>query len=274
VKPERRTDRRKQDVSQADPVHQIFPAVPPRARKVAETVADAIRRDIIRGQLKDGDSLPAEAQLIAEFGVSRPTMREAVRILESEGLIRVARGAKGGAQVSAPTFALVARAAGIALQSNGATLGDIYRVRTIIEPPAARMIAEGNSVAAAAVLHRQLDKELALIGNRKACALAIAEFHIIMMDLCGNVTLRMFGHALQHLVERHLALAQRRDPSQNIAALTERTRFGLRSHARLIQLIEEQDGPGAERHWDNHMRAAGVYRLAEVEPTTVVELLE
>jgi len=249
-------------------------AVPVRVQKVAETVADAIRGDIIRGRLKDGDSLPVEAHLIAEFGVSRPTIREAVRILESEGLVAVSRGAKGGAQVSSPTFALVARAAGIALQGNGATLGDIYQVRTIIEPPAARMIAETNALHGAAVLRQQLEKEMSLVEDRQAVAQAIAEFHHIMIDLCGNVTLRMFGNALQHLVQRHLALAQQREPNRNLAALAERTRFGLRSHAKLIGLIERGDGPGAESHWLNHMRAAGVYWLAEVAPTTVVELLE
>jgi DNA-binding FadR family transcriptional regulator len=248
--------------------------LPTRVQKMAETVADIIRSDIIRGNLGDGDGLPTEAHLIAEFGVSRPTIREAVRILESEGLITVTRGAKGGARVSSPTFALVARAAGVALQGNGATLGDIYNVRMIIEPPAARMVAETDPRGGAAVLRRQLEKELSLIEDRVACAQAIAEFHHIMIDLCGSVTMRMFGHALHHLVERHLALAQEREPTSDQAALLARTRFGLRSHAKLIDLIELGDGEGTERHWRNHMAAAGTHWLKVVSPTTVVELLE
>jgi DNA-binding FadR family transcriptional regulator len=245
-----------------------------RPEKAAETVANTIRRDIIRGQLRDGDSLAAEAHLIAEFGVSRPTIREAIRILESEGLIAVSRGARGGARVSSPTFALVARAAGIALQGNGATLGDIYEMRTIIEPPVARMIAEKKPEEAAAVLQAQLDRELSLVDDRYAASQAIAEFHRIMIDLCDNVAIRMVGSALQNLVERHLALAQQREPSRDEVALAKRLRFGFRSHAKLIDLIRQGDGPGAEKHWLNHMRAAGVYWLAEVAPTTIVELLE
>lgn len=244
-----------------------------RRQKAAELVAGTIREAIIRGELQDGDCLPAEAHLITRYQVSRPTIREAIRILESEGLIQVSRGARGGAQVNAPTFALLSRAAGVALQSNGATLGDIYEMRTIIEPPAARMIAERNAKQGAAVLREQLKRELSLVGDRPAATQAIADFHRIMIDLCGSVTMQMVAHSLQDLVERHMHLAMQRDPLRDVDLVNRRQRFGFRSHARLIELIEAEDGPGAERHWLNHMRAAGVYWLAEVAPTTVVELL-
>jgi len=56
----------------------------------------SIRRQITGGELKEGDNLPPEAQIIEEFAVSRPTLREAFRILESEKLISVSRGARGG----------------------------------------------------------------------------------------------------------------------------------------------------------------------------------
>lgn len=245
-----------------------------RIRKTAELIADQIRRAIIRNDLKDGDSLPAEAHLISEYQVSRPTIREAIRILESEGLISVSRGARGGAKICAPTFDLVARAAGIALQSKGATVKDIYEMRTIIEPPAARLVAERGGKAAAAVLQDQLDFELSLVDDRLAAGHAIADFHRILIDQCGNVTLTMVANSLQNLVERHLALAQRREPELDPEESARRLRFGFRSHAKLIEHVENGDGEAAEKHWYNHMRAAGVYWLQVVAPTTVVELLE
>lgn len=244
-----------------------------RVPKVAEMVADQIRATIIRGELKDGDTLAPEAHLIAEFEVSRPTIREAVRILESEGLVTVTRGARGGARISSPTSDLVARAAGIALQSQGATIGDLYEMRTIIEPPAARMIAERNGKHAAAVLQAHLDRELTLVHDRMAASTAIAGFHRIMIEQCGNVTLTMVAHALQGLVEKHLALAQNRAKPEDPAETARRLRFGFRSHAKLIALFEQGDAVGAEQHWRNHMHAAGTFWLATVAPTTVVELL-
>jgi len=105
-------------------------------------VAKQIRNAIIRGELRDGDTLPAEAHLIAEFSVSRPTIREAVRILESEGLVEVARGARGGARISSPNYEMIQRAAGITLQAQQVTIGDLYRNadtdRTSGRPPGGR----------------------------------------------------------------------------------------------------------------------------------------
>ena len=245
-----------------------------RVPKTAELVAGSIRNAIIRGELKDGDTLPAEVHLIEEYDVSRPTIREAVRILESEGLIHVSRGARGGAIVSSPGYEMVARAAGIALQANGATIGDIYEMRTIIEPPAARMVAERNSEAAVPILTEHLEKEYSLIKDRPAVALAIADFHRLMIELAGNMTLTMMAHSMQGLVEKHLSLAQRRDVKLDVEALEKRTRFGLRSHKKLIDLIAAKDGLGAEQHWLNHMNAAGVYWLADIAPTSAVDLLD
>ncbi|MBV9840576.1 MAG: FadR family transcriptional regulator [Sphingomonadaceae bacterium] len=245
-----------------------------RIPKSAELVAAQIRKAIIRGTLKIGDTLPAEASLIAAYEVSRPTIREAVRILESEGLITISRGSRGGARINEPSSDMVARAAGIALQSHHVTIGDLYEMRTIIEPPAARLVAERDGKQAAKVLRAHLEKEFAVAGNPLASTRAIAEFHRLMIEQCGNVTLTMMAHALQGLVERHLVLSQRRELPGDAAWLERRTRYGLRSHAKLIALIEQGDGEGAERHWRDHMQAAGIHWLAEVAPMTLLELLD
>ena len=74
-----------------------------RVPKAAEIIADQLRSQVIRGDLKAGEMLPSEAELCESFGVSRPTLREAIRILESRFLIHVSRGVKGGARIVAPT---------------------------------------------------------------------------------------------------------------------------------------------------------------------------
>ena len=88
---------------------------------MAELVASQLRRRIIGGDLGDGDELPREAELLDEFGVSRPSLREALRILETEGLIRIRRGKVGGAIVQRPTAESTAYHVGLTLQSRGAT---------------------------------------------------------------------------------------------------------------------------------------------------------
>src|ERR1700722_2647023 len=112
-----------------------------RVPKAAELVAAHVRRQIVTRQLHEGDALPSETALMAEFNIARPTLREAFRILESEGLITVRRGARGGARVQEPSTDVAARYAGFVLQHRGVTLDDVLDARLIVEAPAARMLA-------------------------------------------------------------------------------------------------------------------------------------
>lgn len=245
-----------------------------RMPKTAERVAQQIRNAIIRGNLTDGDTLPAESQLIAEFEVSRPTIREAVRILESEGLVAVARGARGGARISSPDFAMIQRAAGITLQSQGVTIGDVYEMHTLLEPPAARLVAERCSARAAPVLREIVEREFSLAHDVVAATPVIAEFHRNLIAFAGNKTLIVFVQALQGLAEAHVALAQRRNPKLDPAASVRQQRQGFKSHARLVDLIEAGDGPGAEAHWREHMIAAGKVWMANIGSDSIVDLID
>jgi GntR family transcriptional regulator, transcriptional repressor for pyruvate dehydrogenase complex len=112
-----------------------------RAPKTAELIASHIRGQIVRGELTTGDTLPSEAAMTEMFGVSRPTLREAFRILETESLISIRRGARGGAQVSAPDVAVAARYVGLLLQVTHTTIADVYEARMVIEPVAAGLLA-------------------------------------------------------------------------------------------------------------------------------------
>src|SRR5688572_14308202 len=108
-----------------------------RVPKAAELVAARIRRRIIRREIQEGETLLPESELMAEFGVSRPTLREAFRILESESLISVTRGSRGGARVHPPDIRVAARYAGVFLQYANTTLEDVLYARVVLEPPAA-----------------------------------------------------------------------------------------------------------------------------------------
>ena len=87
------------------------------ARRIAEIVADELRRQIIDGELADGDLLPRQEVLVEQFNVSLVSLREALRILETEGLVSVRRGNRGGAVVHAPAKTSAAYMLGLLLQS-------------------------------------------------------------------------------------------------------------------------------------------------------------
>jgi DNA-binding FadR family transcriptional regulator len=243
-----------------------------RVPKVAELMASRIRKAIVTGTLNEGDSLPSETQLMAEFGVSRPTAREGLRILESEGLITVSRGARGGARVTRPNAGIVARAAGLALQTRGVTIKDLYEGRMMIEPPAARSAAERRPQSAAKVLRPHVELEFKMVGDALAVTQAIADFHTLLMEQCGNETVAMLAVALKDVFERVLFTSQsHRSPVPETDRLRQ-LRFGLKSHARLVDLIEAGDGQGAQDHWVSHMQNAGRVWLSNVGSKGVIDV--
>ena len=88
-------------------------------------MAAKLRERIVSGRLTDGDVLPKQEDLGAEFGVSKPTMREAIRVLESEGLIEVQQGRFGGAVVHVPKVENIAVTMALVLETNGVQLPDV-----------------------------------------------------------------------------------------------------------------------------------------------------
>src|SRR6202042_1565536 len=111
----------------------------------------ALRDDILTGRLKEGDSLPSHEGLFTEFQVSMPAVREAMRILETEGLVTVRRGNVGGAVVHLPTAEGTARMISMVLQARGASPGDVSGALSHIEPVCSGMCAEREDRAAEVV---------------------------------------------------------------------------------------------------------------------------
>ena len=110
-------------------------------RTAGEAVAEEIRSQIATGQLRPGDMLPPERALLDRYGVAQPTMRGALRILESDGLISIERGTKGGARVTEPDVAPLARRVGLHLQLRGTDVRDLIQAEAVIQPGAAGLAA-------------------------------------------------------------------------------------------------------------------------------------
>lgn len=245
-----------------------------RIPKTAELVAGQIRKAIIRGELKEGDSLQQEAQLIESFSVSRPTIREAFRILESENLISVSRGSRGGARVHRPRVDLVARHAGMALQAQGATLADVFNARLIIEPSVARLVAEKYHASAPAPLREVIKDEYATIDDPVIFSRNIGRFHQVLMEHSRNQTLVLLMSMLRGIIEKHFARVtasrQRSEPEYRRKTVLR----GLKSHEKLVGLIEKRDGIEAEEHWRRHLENADQVWLKGYSATSLLDVLE
>jgi len=256
----------------------LFPERVIRIPKTADIVASYIRNLIIRGELKEGDFLQPEAQLMERFSTSRPTLREAFRILENERLISVTRGSRTGASVHRPRVDFVARYAGFALQADGASLGDLYKARLAVEPFAARLAAETSNKAAV----ERLRKERLMIGE---CLEAddlenyfnlITRFHQSIVEISGNKTLRLISLLLQGVIEKHQS---RINGSAKIVRMkregqSKLYRASLKSLDKVIDLIGAKDGAGAEAHWRSHVQAGNDLWVSNYDQTAIVDVLE
>src|SRR6201996_1180493 len=130
--------------------------------KAASVVAAHIRKQIVMGELAEGDLLPSEAEMVKRLGVSRPTLRQAFRILETEHLITVQRGARGGTTVLRPSTKLASRYLSDLLRHRVTTLGDVLAARLLIEPAVVELLARRRDDAAIEALEAAVNEERAV----------------------------------------------------------------------------------------------------------------
>jgi DNA-binding FadR family transcriptional regulator len=218
-----------------------------RVRKAYEQVADQLRELIVSGELVPGQRLPNEAALAAQFGVSRPTIREALRELSAMSLIRTTKGAGGGSFVTVPTVDHISEflSANISLlsQSEHVSLDEFLEARELLEVPAARLAARRRTETdldklRAAIPGRPLDlgTEEQFIYNK--------DFHSALVLAGGNTLLSICAQPVFSVLQTNL----------------QRSTLGRRFHQRvnedhraLIAIVEAGDEAGAAEQMRDHL---------------------
>jgi DNA-binding FadR family transcriptional regulator len=241
--------------------------------KMADIVAADLRDQIIAGELKEGDPLPPEDQLMEHAAVARTTVREALRILESEGLVVVRRGAGGGARIKTPSVSNVARYIGLVLQSQGATLQDVFDARLMLEAPAAGMLASADdrdrSVAA---LREALAEEEAVLHEPVELSHAYGRFHHLIVQLSGSQTFEVLtsvsSRIIQVQADRYMS-AGATDSERRVP-----TDAAHRAHIRFVELVAAGAAQDAEDLWRKHLAAGDIELRADPDVNSVLDLLE
>src|SRR6266545_1357694 len=230
-----------------------------RVPKAGELVAAALRRQIITGELQPGEPLPTESLLMARFGVSRPTLREAFRILESESIIKVLRGAHGGARVMAPDGTVAARYTGLLLQYQGVPLADVYRARTAIEVSAVGDLA-GAPAKTIAVLEELVERGGELLDDAYGFANHDTAVHQAIMDLAGNQTMSLLASMLLHIMAAHNAHFMSRHGE---AHERQADRLAFKAHKKLVELLGSGDAAAAQAFWRKHLNNVEKYMVGD-----------
>ncbi|HEY6791785.1 MAG TPA: GntR family transcriptional regulator [Trebonia sp.] len=239
-----------------------------RVPKAGELVAGQLRRQIVTGELREGDALPTESALMEQFGISRPTLREAFRILESEHIITIKRGARGGAHVLMPDTGAAGRYAGALLQYRGTSLADLYEARTHLEAATVGILARSRSAADL----RRLDSAVAESAMAFPDPVAYAEkhelqFHRLLAELAGNQTMIVLLDMLLSIIELHNQKFLHTHPVDDTSE--DSARAAQRAHAKLVDLIRQRAADQASTFWRQHLHLVAEYMISSPGETVL-----
>lgn len=171
-----------------------------RPPKASEVTAGRIVNDIVTQGLGVGDKLPAEALMLESYDVSRETLREALRILEVQGLILLKRGPGGGPIVSALNAYYLARTSTMYFHLAGATYNELFETWSILEPPMAAKVARINDAKHKREAFAAAEQAIAASSDDDQLLAAANDFHAVIAQMSGNRVLMLLTQAVNHIV--------------------------------------------------------------------------
>lgn len=213
-----------------------------RLPKASDVLADRIRSDILGKDLQPGDPLPSEAELIETHGFSRGTVREALRLLEAEGLIVIKRGPKGGIRVRFPDITQVSHSLAVHFAMSKTTLGEFFAFRRLVEPAAAAQAARTATPEQRAYLMEIADEIRGLPPTLERAP----EFHGAL-GVCSNNGVHQVVLAAMHRVIEWHSLSERLS-DEDIEGTT-------RAHRAIARAIDKGDDKAAARLMNRHLES-------------------
>jgi DNA-binding FadR family transcriptional regulator len=216
---------------------------------MAERLARHIVNDVMSRDLSPGAMLPAESEMLAEYDVSRGTLREALRLLEVQGLIQVKPGPKGGPMIAELVPADFANMLKFHLCVRGTTYREILDARLAIEPMMARLAAEAQDPAGIENLRAVIKAcEESDLDNEEEWFTTSDQFHHAVASMSGNTLLNLLGASLK-LIYRDWA-------TRTITPRKMRANV-LKVHQEIADAIFRGDGAEAGRLMSEHMSYFG-----------------
>lgn len=218
-----------------------------RVRKAYEQVADQLRELIVQGELRPGDRLPVESALARDFGVSRATVREALRLLAAQSLVRTEKGATGGSYVTLPTAAtissLVHLNVGLLAETRSVTLEELLEARELVEVPAARLAAARRSGEDLDRLRGTVPADSKRLSTTEEFT-HNAEFHSCLLAASRNTLLVVSAQPIFSVLQTHLARS----------ALGQRFHRAIHEHHhRILAAVDACDGDRAAAEMHDHL---------------------
>jgi GntR family transcriptional repressor for pyruvate dehydrogenase complex len=221
-----------------------------------EGVVAQIRIQIGEGALREGDRLPAERELAVQFGVSRNTVREALRALENAGVVTLKKGVAGGAFIHSGSGDAVARALADLYRLGSVSPAHLTEARLIIGREVARLACERYDEVDLKALEENVEKTrlAAEQGDLVARANTNLEFHKLMVRATKNPILILMTDALVEITREFL---------QVLGAMP--NRFALASRLRMLKHLKARDAEAASKEMTDYLQSTQRYYLDKIE---------
>ena len=218
--------------------------------RISEVIVEQVRLLIRQGQLTAGDRLPSERELCERFGVSRVTVREALRVLEANGLVEIRVGARGGAFVTAPSSRLVGEGIADLISLATLTAGEVTESRRVFELGIVPLVCERATDEDIAELYEICDRSsAALEGDEHPLELS-AEWHSRYAQSAHNRAVAMLVASLHGPLLVSLEKAREAAPLHGGR--------GVEEHRSLVDAIAARDMGRAKE-----LMGAHLHRTAE-----------
>lgn len=210
-----------------------------RTNRVSEVIARRIKKQISEGRLIAGHKLPAERDMARQFKTSRVSVREAYRSLEELGLLRIRRGAEGGAFIAQFDHEPVRRSLSLVLGLGNTSHNEVTEARMLIEPSIARLAALRARPEDIAKLEVVLAREEEEVSRATADSDTTAgQFHRAIADCARNVPLVVLMNALADLTAESVS-------TLDVSIRTRHRRKNCKYHRHILEAIRRHDADGA-----------------------------
>jgi GntR family transcriptional regulator, transcriptional repressor for pyruvate dehydrogenase complex len=216
--------------------------------KASHSIAADFRQLIARGELKAGDPLPVESELVDQLGSSKGVIREALRILETEGLVEVRRGLGGGPRVRHPSISQATQGMGIYLQIGDVPVLDVWTARDRIIGGAVERLAGAHSEQVVAALDLCVNALGSLIGDFDAYYPHLLDVAETTVRVAGNATEHVLVVALRHIIAAELDAATR--AVADVRAAVGAERFITAAWREVVDNIRSGHRKGARQAYD------------------------
>ena len=170
--------------------------------KASQVIVSQIREAVDAGKLKVGDRLPQEKDLIDQFGFSRAVIREALRTLEAEGLIRLVSGRNGGAEICEPDPLKFVPAITTLLRLQNTSIEQVHETLEHIEPIIAELATERHTKDDIDALQESIDIMLANKSDRVLCQMQANRFHVLLARATKNEMLIFLSTMIRQVIVR------------------------------------------------------------------------